>query len=179
MDRAVRAGVVGGGVTALAGLLGYVVWPLVAGGGGDPVLGAFTAVVERPLWYHLLVLVGPAFVVAFVATWTTHDARTGDRKLLASLVAVPLVAAFLTYVVSALWVGLTSAAGSTEPVTRVLASMVYALFALAVGGLFFLAVGIVVVVAVGVGTGAGYFAARRLRGGGRPPAESVGRPPAE
>lgn len=101
-DRALSFGLLGGTLTALTGLIGYIVVPVLSGEEQfliDSAMSAGFQILGRPLWYHVTVLLLPSFTSTLVGTLLVHRSGvTGRRqpvKLLGSIFTLPLGAVFV------------------------------------------------------------------------------------
>lgn len=166
-DTAVLAGVVGGVIASLSGILGYVVVPVLTGAQPSLVEASVSAATTPTRFspsYHAAVMVLPAFALAFAGTLAVRASgvATGLREstVLAGIVLGPLVTVFVGYLLTAVAVGLTFSSGGTAVTTDPLLAVAYTAFAL-LFGLLFLSLAVVgVTLATGGGTLAGYLCAR-------------------
>lgn len=109
MDKATRLGVLAGGFTALSGLVGYFVVPLVTGATDRSLdsimLVGVETVNQSPATYHVAVLIVPSFLATVAAVLQARRwglaTRVTDWKLLGGTFLTPVGAAIATYLLGA------------------------------------------------------------------------------
>lgn len=113
-DRGLLLGVLGGSVTALVGVVGYVLVPLSAteyANGLDVTWEILAYFAQRPLLHHAAVLLVPPFVTTLVAVsiarrWGLDD-RWTDTEIVGGIVLVPFVAVWIAMIVAVSAIGAT------------------------------------------------------------------------
>ncbi|EMA35723.1 hypothetical protein [Halococcus hamelinensis] len=167
MDRGVVLGILGGVVTALVGLLRYVVVPLLTDeyNAASPALVPFYKVISETPIYHLETLTVPSFLAVFFAVvllrrWG-RSSRTDDLKVVGGVLAVPLLTAFGCYLVGAVWVAVfpLRTGTSLDPASLVVVLTYFTVLGLAIGFAFAVVAFAVVGLTVGIGVAAGYLSA--------------------
>lgn len=171
MDRTTMLGVLGGSLTSVAGLLGYVVLPMRSSDRYVEEVGweAYQAFASSSNEYHVLVLVVPSFTAMFLGTLLTHRAgrasKQADAELFAWNVALPIAMAVVSFVLSCIVLAGAAAAGPSNALVGIGTFATFLLLGLALGSVFAaLAVG-GVLVAVLVGSASGYALARGVARG--------------
>ncbi|WP_152529808.1 hypothetical protein [Candidatus Halobonum tyrrellensis] len=181
-DRAFLLGLLCGTLVSVAGLVGYVGVPVVAGDHPSLVEGAASAgfdMAGRPLAYHGLVVVLPSFVASAAGTLLLRRwGLTGRGPLLelaGGIVLTPLLAIVLAYAVTAVGVGAAMGLSSGgAPGDALVGSVAITVWAL-IFGVFAVAIAVAIVVpGVLLGTAAGYLVALGvIRAGGAAPVDEA------
>lgn len=164
MESDVKLSLVCGGIVTLSGLLGYIVLPLSAAESSDFAQIA-VSVAGRPLEYHAIVLLLPSWLVTFggvvLARRWGLDSTQNDIVLVGGVVGVPIVVAFVVYVLTAVGMVLAIALGSSVNGPLIVIGIVgLVLLALSIGLAFAAIVFAIVLLVVGSGSVAGYTSAR-------------------
>lgn len=168
-DRAFLLGLLGGVVVAAAGLVGYIAVPALAAS-GDPTEAVVSSGIDllgRPLWYHGIVLVVPSCAASLAGTLLVRRwGLTGwapVAKLAGGIVGVPFVTIVVTYVVTAVGVGVAFATTPTGSLSEgVVLFVVFTVYALIFGLLVAFVAAFVVVPGVLLGAASGYLLARGI-----------------
>lgn len=166
MDRAAFLGVLGGSLTSIAGLLGYLVLPVLSGDRYWSEMGwqAYQAFTSSPYGYHAVVLVVPSLVGTFAgALWLRNvgrSSREGEAKLVAWNVALPTAAAVGAYVFSSVVLAGAFAVGASGILEGIGGFAVFFSFGLLFGAVFASVVVTGVLIATLAGSASGYVLAR-------------------
>jgi hypothetical protein len=161
----VRVGSVGGVVTALAGIVGYVVVPVLTGA-QPSFTSASIAAVDAAVPYHAAVLVVPPFVAALVGTLVVRrrgfSGRRVDATVVGGIVGGPLVTVLLTYFATAFAFGAAAGVRAGGLGDAVIVTVGFAFWALLFGFFFLLVAFPAVGVVEGTAATVGYLCARGL-----------------
>lgn len=165
-DRALVLGVLGGTVTSLAGIVGYVFVPYLTGDAPDVVEAAVQAATSFTGFsavYHAVVLVIPPFLLALGGILSLRrrgvTGRWNDAKALGGIVAGPVLTVLLGYVLTSIGVGLTFGSGTLLDPSNALLAVVYTYWALLFGLIFLMFILPGVLLAEGVSAVLGYLCA--------------------
>jgi hypothetical protein len=163
-------GLLGGGLVAVAGLVGYVVVPLVTGdlSNNETALIPWFKVTRSSNLYHFVVLVVPSFLATFVGVIQARrwglKSRIADVVIVGQIIAVPFVMAFVSYLAAALWIGLSflGSGSLANPVLFAIGMLYFVFLSLIIGLAFASLVFLIVLLAVGAGSVGGYLSARTV-----------------
>lgn len=166
MDKEVKLSLICGGIVAFSGILGYIVFPLTTGEFTD-FARIVTKMMSRSFGYHAIVLMIPSWLVTFggviQARWWGLNSIRDDIVIVSGVVGVPILIAFVTYVITAVGMVLAIAfGGSVETPLVVIAVMGLILLALSIGLVFAVIVFAIVFLVVGTGSIVGYTSARAV-----------------
>ena len=165
MERTESLGVLGGALTATAGLLGYFVLPALSSDRHFSEIGweAYSTFMASSYSYHALVLVVPSFSAVFLGTLLARKSGQGLElvgvKLVTLNVAVPVVTAVGGYFASSIIIAVAFAMGASGLLAGMVTFSLFLGYSL-VFGIVFAAIAITgVVVGVLAGSVSGYLLA--------------------
>ncbi|WP_435362130.1 hypothetical protein [Haloarchaeobius sp. DFWS5] len=169
-NRPLTVGVVGGFVSSLVGLLGYVVVPALTGEEPSLLTSATNAgfyIFNHQPWFHAVVLVLPPFVVALLGTvllarWEEAD-RSATVAFLSGFLWTQLGMIVVAYLGTAVVFGVAiGASDSASRLHNAAGVVVFTGFALVFGFLAILFALPVVFVGAGIGWAGGTLVARAV-----------------
>lgn len=170
-DRAFFLGLLGGTLTSVAGVSGYIVVPFLTGEVKyllNAAMNAGFGMPGFPLWYHGIVLFLPSFLASLVGTLLVRrwglTGRTSVLKLIGGVVGVPIAVLLMAYLITAVGFGISASITLAEesPISAVFGVFVFTGLALAFG---LIAVGFataIVVPGISLGATCGYVLAYGL-----------------